>query len=47
MKPKLWPFIGKKIKAALTGEVKTQEGAPPHTPGPDAQGAWQGEDFSI
>ena len=22
-------------------------GAPPHTPGPDAQGAWQGEDFSI
>jgi len=24
-----------------------QEVAPPHTPGPDAQGAWQGEDFSI
>jgi hypothetical protein len=24
-----------------------QEGAPPRTPGPDAQGAWHEEDFSI
>jgi serine O-acetyltransferase len=32
-----------RLEQAMPGAT----GAPPHTPAPDAQGAWHGEDFSI